>query len=269
MQILVLGLCLALAFVHGASSQLVPESVVTTLIEQDNSTQKYKRQTTAQLQCVSNRLDVIFRGNNASFVSQCKSVAVAQVQLDVSNPSRAQAQISPFYRAYCNHECGDAINDAYNECGAYSSAPAGTETLNIGLCGTNEDGNICYQLYGDGLTIVRTEASCYNTYISRRVCTCRSALSEAGDRQGCCLDVYHNFISGLGPSAYNPSVLYNACNVGRQSSCTNNPFFVPTAPRPTTADDSDSDSSNSSSGATSFTSTVTAIIAYSFLYAMF
>ena len=57
MQILVLGLCLAAAFVHGASSQLVPESVVTTLIEQDNSTQKYKRQTTTQLQCVSNRLE--------------------------------------------------------------------------------------------------------------------------------------------------------------------------------------------------------------------
>ena len=261
MQILVLGLCLAVAFIHGASSQLVPESVVTTLIEQDNSTQKYKRQTTAQLQCVSNRLDVIFRGNNASFVSQCKSVAVAQVQIDASNPSRAQAQASPFYRAYCNRECGDAINDAYNECGAYSSAPAGTEAFNIGLCGTNEDGNICYQLYGNGLTIVRTEASCYNTYISRGVCTCRSALSEAGDRQGCCLDVYHDLVSGLGPSVYNPSVLYNACNVGRQSSCTNNPFF---------ADDSDSDSSNSSptsdSGATS---TVTAIIASSFLYAMF
>ena len=104
----------------------------------------------------------------------------------------------------------------------YSSVPPGSEAFNVGLCGTNEDGNQCYQLYGDGLTIQRTEASCYNTYISMGVCTCQIALTEAVQRQGCCLDGYHDFLSGLGPSApYSPSVLYNACNVNRPAGCNN------------------------------------------------
>ena len=250
MQIFVLALCFAVALLHGASSHLVTESVVTRLIENDNSTQKYKRQTDDQLQCVSNRLDVIFEGNTASFVSQCKSVAVAQIQVDTS----FQEQLSSFYCTYCNRECGDAINDAYDECDLFSILPAGAEAFDIGLCGINEGGSMCYQLYGDGLTIIRTESSCYDTYISRDVCTCQSELSEAVERQGCCLNVYHNYLSGL---TYNPSALYNGCNVNRQSDCTNNQFY--------------SDSGNScSSGTLSYTSTSTAaIIASSILYAMF
>ena len=239
--------CFATELFHGASSHLVPNAIVTTPIEEDRAVQKYKRDANAQRQCVSNRLDATFQGNTSNFVSLCKSVAVGP-QIDPSNPTSAQAQIIPIYRIYCISECGTAINDAYRVCGVYSSVPPGSEAFNVGLCGTNEDGNQCYQLYGDGLTIQRTEASCYNTYISMGVCTCQIALTEAVQRQGCCLDGYHDFLLGLGPSApYSPSVLYNACNVNRPAGCNNSTIAASDSSNSTSIDSSSPTSIDSSS----------------------
>ena len=271
MQLAFIIVCFATLLFHGASSHLVPNAIVTTPIEEDRAVQKYKRDANAQRQCVSNRLDAIFQGNTSSFVSLCKSVAVGP-QIDPSNPTNAQAQIIPIYRIYCISECGTAINDAYRVCGVYSSVPPGSEAFNVGLCGTNEDGNQCYQLYGDGLTIQRTEASCYNTYISMGVCTCQIALTEAVQRQGCCLDGYHDFLSGLGPSApFSPSVLYNACNVNRPAGCNNSTIAASDSSSSTSIDTTiiivaASDSSSSTSIDTTII-IVTAVVSISMLTA--
>ena len=141
------------------------------------------------------------------------------MELDLSNP---QPQIDSFYSLYCIPECGDTINEAYDECDAYRDLLPGTERFNIDLCGTNQEGDTCYELYGDGLQLVTSERSCYETYISSDVCRCRSTLINGVAEQGCCIDAYHDFISGLA-GAYRPRTLYSSCNVVAPAGCNNSP----------------------------------------------
>lgn len=119
--------------------------------------------------------------------------------------------------------------------GSFDVALPGTEELSIGLCGTNNNGDVCYQLYGIGLDLISSEANCYNTYVSSRTCTCRSTLMNGVARQGCCINVYHDFISGL--NSYSPNVLYRECNVNRPGDCNNSPLLqeIPTLPPTNTA----------------------------------
>ena len=100
----------------------------------------------------------------------------------------------------------------------------GTERFNIDLCGTNQEGDTCYELYGDGLQLVTSERSCYETYISSDVCRCHSTLVNGVAEQGCCIDAYHDFISGLA-GAYRPRpTLYSGCNVNAPAGCNNSPI---------------------------------------------
>lgn len=102
------------------------------------------------MQCVSNELGAAFSGNNSRFVIDCKSAAIDEVEVSMDS-SVLQSIIN---RTFCNPECGKVALDAYNECGYFDAALPGTEELSIGLCGTNNDGDICYQLYGLGLDLV-------------------------------------------------------------------------------------------------------------------
>ena len=239
--------------IYGGSSHLVPESVVSSLIQEGmDGVQRYKRQTsdvsTQILQCISDKLDATFQGNTASFVSECKSVTASELQLD--DLANAQEQIFRFYRVYCgNRECGTAVNEAYTKCGVYSISPPGTEALNIDLCGTNQDGTPCYKLYADGLTLTNAEANCYKSYLVSGVCTCQSALSEAVESQKCCLSAYHDLVSGLGPIAYKPSVLYDACGVSRSAGCNNSPLAA--------SDSSPGDSTSPTSSSEAISSSTT------------
>ena len=214
--------CYFLALYDGSCSHIVPNAIghMLTNVNNGNNGAKQKRQTSSQLQCVSDKLDDAFQGNETSFVSGCKSMAIRIIELDLSNP---QPQITSFYRFYCIPECGDAINDAYNECGVYRVSLPGTERLNIDLCGTNQQGDTCYELYGDGLQLVNSERSCYETYISSNMCRCRSTLVNGVAEQGCCIDAYHDFVSGLS-GGYQPSTLYSSCNVNPPGGCNNSPI---------------------------------------------
>ena len=191
----------------------------------------HKRQTQEQFQCIAERMDDYFRGNTWSFVATCKSAALLRIRLDLSSGAALQRQLEPFFNAYCVAECGTAINDAFNHCGVYASTFPGTEKLNVDLCGTNVDGIQCYLLYGKGFDLSRTEASCSQTLRSSRVCTCRLDLREGVEEQGCCIDAYYDFISGLPSASYSPRALYRGCNVDFPTEgCNNSPVLLSSAP---------------------------------------
>ena len=221
-------LCTSAILLHGASCHLFPQAITNSL-----TSIKHKRQAIPDsvVQCVCNELDAAFSGNNSRFVIDCKSAAIDEVEVSTDS-SVLQSIITKIYRTFCNPECGKVVLDAYNECGFFDAALPGTEELSIGLCATNNDGDICYQLYGLGLDLVSSESNCYNTYVSSRTCPCHSTLLSGVAQQGCCINVYHDFISGL--NSYNPNALYRGCNVNRPGDCNNSPLAplqeIPTLP---------------------------------------
>ena len=263
-------LCTAAVLLHGASCHLFPQAITNSL-----TSIKHKRQAIPDsvVQCVSNELDAAFSGNNSRFVLDCKSAAIDEVEVSMDS-SVLQSIITKIYRTFCNPECGKVVLDAYNECGYFDAALPGTEELSIGLCGTNNNGDVCYQLYGIGLDLVSSEANCYNTYVSSRTCTCRSTLMSGVARQGCCINVYHDFISGL--NSYSPNVLYRECNVNRPGDCNNSPLAqaqeIPTLPPTNTASRTASttatDTRSSSSSQVFFASTTITILCACIYFAL-
>ena len=109
MEASVIILCstvVSLILVHGSSSHLVPESVVSALIEEGmDGVQRYKRQMSwdemnSPAQCLSDRLEAAFQGNTASFVSECKIMGAADLELDmvITDPPSLLKQFFRFYR---------------------------------------------------------------------------------------------------------------------------------------------------------------------------
>ena len=213
----------AAVLLRGISCHLFPLAVFEKLTGMELSNQ-YKRHanTYAIVQCVNDKVDAAFRGNTSRFASYCKSILTRDEDLDFSNTLRLQSQITVIYNIFCIRDCGDVILEAYNDCRVFDAELPGSEELSVGLCGTNLNGDICYQLYGRGIDLVSTELSCYRNYTSLGVCSCQFDLSDAVDEQGCCINLYHNFFSGL--NRYNPDELYDKCNVTRPSSCNNSPL---------------------------------------------
>ena len=189
---------------------------------------EYKRQTDI-VQCVNDKLDAAFPGNNSRFVADCRYSATEEFELvDLTDSSNLQSLITSVFRTFCIAECGNVIMDAYNDCGYFDQIGLpGIEEFLIGLCGTNQYGDICYQLYSDALDLVTSEGSCYNYYVAYDQCDCRSTLLNGVAEQDCCLDVYHDFRADIGSSVGSNvkiSELYDACNVELPTGCNNSPI---------------------------------------------
>ena len=133
----------------------------------------------------------------------------------------------------------NVVHDAYNDCGVFSTLLPGTKVLNVGLCSTDENGDFCYQNYGDAIELLQSESSCYDTYTISGQCTCCSVLLGGISEQGCCINMYHDFIFGLGTANYSPRELYAVCNVDLPADCNNStlgpnlPVTIPPTTRPT------------------------------------
>ena len=232
MHLSLLALCTHMVFFHGASSHLFPQAALH-LVTNGAIPKEYKRQASdnAMTRCVSDRLDVAFQGNNSRFVSECKSAGTREIDIGNADRSELQSQFSSIYRTFCIRECGVVILDVYNQCGVFDTQPGG-EKFTVDLCGTNQNGDVCYELYTNGLDLITTEASCYRSYTITRTCSCRSSLSAGVTTQGCCTDAYHDLVASLAAS-YSPATLYSVCNVNSPEGCNNSPLIGTTRP-PTT-----------------------------------
>ena len=228
---LLLALCNFMLFFHGASSHLFPQAALH-LVTNGAIPKEYKRQASDDdiVQCVSETLEAAFQGNNSHFVSECKFAGM-QVIGD-GNSSELQSQINRIVRTFCNRECGNIILNAYIDCGLFDKDD-GNYKFTVDLCGTNQNGYMCYELYGNGLDLMTTEASCYTSYTVTRTCTCRSSLSAGVTIQGCCINAYHDLVDSLDTS-YSPATLYSVCNVNTPEDCNNSPLTASTS-APTTS----------------------------------
>ena len=157
-------------------------------------------------------------------MSNCKLAATQELQLDFTNAISPQLEINAVFPTLCIPECGNVILDVYDDCRAFDFAFPGTKEFTAGLCSTNENQDNCYSVYGNAFNLIQTEISCYRNYKSDGQCSCQSQLSEGVSEQGCCLNIYHDFISGLPGVIYSSRELYNACNVDRPADCNNSPI---------------------------------------------
>lgn len=197
-------------------------------------------------QCVIDKVDAAFVGNNSRFASDCKAAVIGEFEitaLELTNTgdSHFQSLVNTVYRTFCVADCGNVILDAYTDCGVFDQElpVSGLEEFTVGLCGTNRNGTFCYEMIAAGMNLIFTEATCYSTALSTETCTCSAELSEAVQQQDCCINIYHKLISGVQGSTYSPPDLYYTCNVELPSGCNNTPLTIPTT---TSTDQTDSTS---------------------------
>ena len=169
-----------------------------------------KRQ--ADLNCINEKLSE----NNAA---QCESVGDEGVELGQSTGSLLdQSTINAVYEEFCKPECGNAILEALDECGADDSY---IDFLS-GLCGTNSDGDSCYEFFVSAVGLQGVAVSCYTTYSQLGYCNCQSALETAVENDGCCLKVYEDYYSTV--VKFDLKDLFDECDVNAPRSCNNSPI---------------------------------------------
>ena len=231
MQSFLVILCTTMIVFHGISCNLFPHAVHNPLTDVHADVSKqYKRQAlnvSELVQCVSEKLDDAFPDNSSPFVSDCKSAATTEFEISSLNIAEGisdlQSQVTKIYRSVCIRKCGNVVINAYDECGVFEILP-GLKELSVSLCGTNQNGDLCYQLYGKGIALISTESSCYVQSLSSGKCGCHPELSQAVTEQGCCIKAYHDFLTGLGISIYKS--LYNVCKIQDPTGCNNSPLIV-------------------------------------------
>ena len=194
---------------------------------------RYKRRDTEQ--CVDDKLDTAFSGDNSNFVLNCKSSA--RWLIDFVDTSYSQSTITSMFNTFCNPECGNAIIDAFNDCEYFEETGVyNLKDFLIGLCGTNQNGDNCYEIYSSAYTQLYNERSCYNSISYGRQCTssCGYTLSQGARVRGCCLNAFHNYVTNGGwnyyYNSYDPSDLYDACNVDLPTGCNNSPIATGNSP---------------------------------------
>lgn len=183
----------------------------------------YKR----QVECVNDKFDAAFQRSNSSSVSDCKSSTLEDIDSEINftnDTSRFQLQI---FHTLCIPECGNVFLDVLSQCG-YFEEFSGFKDLLIGLCGTNQNGDNCYQmLHGNTIDVMD---SCYESYLASDVCNCRSELLEGVRKQGCCFNVYHDFLAGIG-NFVKLDKFYDVCDVHLPTGCNNSPIGIGLMPQ--------------------------------------
>ena len=220
---LLLTLCTFMVFFHGASSHLFPQAALH-LVTNGAIPKEYKRQASDNEagQCVSDRLDALVH-DKSTFLSDCISASILELDFNITDFNDSSI-LQFFFQTLCTPECGNIVLKVYSDCGEFDDFPGG-EKFFIDICGTNQNGDFCYETFNDGLDLIVNEASCYSNYTSTGTCSCQFELSEAITNQGCCVDAYHDLLEKNVdlPTSY-PGSLYRACNVNLPKGCNNSPL---------------------------------------------
>lgn len=222
----------ASVLLHGASGD--PRAIPQVLTKNMEISKRQQAIANEKQRCVVDKVDAAFEGNNSRFVSDCKEALIGEFEitaLELANDdsSHFQSLINTVYESFCKPDCGNVILNAYSDCGVFDHdlPVSGIEEFTIGLCGTNRHGDYCYEMVTVGMDLIFTEATCYSTAVSTETCTCSSELAEVVKEQDCCINLYHELISGVQGSTYNPPDLYYLCNVELPIGCNNTPLTLP------------------------------------------
>ena len=183
----------------------------------------HKRQTNSD-ECVDDDLE------SADVDSVCRLTAQEEEQLDFDD-ELSQSSVDIVFREFCKPECGNAVLAAFIDCEAFEDESI---ALFVGLCGTNQNGEQCFQRFTSALDFVSdTELSCFVNSTNSGECDCKSELSQVVEEQGCCLDAYHDFTTEVLDSEgirYIARELYNDCDVNLPGGCNNSPISSDNSP---------------------------------------
>ena len=178
-----------------------------------------KRQTPEQDQCVDAKIEEKF--NNSECAGEIESVLDAII----SDTEDDQGVVNAAFRLFCLPECGTIFLEAEDECGVLD---ADSRNFFVGICGNNQ-GTPCYEYYDETLEFSTTSFVCYFNSKIRSTCQCQSELLSAVEEQGCCINVYQDYVQaraeeGSGGFIYRPDELYGFCDVRQPNDCNNSPL---------------------------------------------
>ena len=88
----------------------------------------------------------------------------------------SQSEIDRLFRELCRPECGNAVLEAYEDCGEIDQNEQYIVEFITSLCGTNQNGGTCYQFYDSARDHALIEATCFNDYDNSGTCMCQSEL---------------------------------------------------------------------------------------------
>ena len=179
-----------------------------------NQARVHPRQTNAEIDCFERELENELSGESCRFIAECES------SLGIFFSGSSQSTINTIGNTFCTTECGNAVITAIEACNE-NELVSGIKDYFIGLCGTNADGDRCYEGHSNSRRLLTLINSCYEGFESTGECRsgCRSELNDAVDNQGCCLNVYYDF-----SSATTPRALHDECNVNIPDPCNNSPL---------------------------------------------
>ena len=211
-------LIVAVLFLHGVSGHLFPRALPYELTKHMQLPKHLTRQSDVD-QCVDNKLEEAFN-INATLAAICEAAFLkAEIVIDNDDDDISQSDVNTVFGALCIPDCGNVYICAADDCGGFDGDDAPLKDFFIDMCGTNQNGDKCYQLYTDAIDSLTSEVRCYQDYVRYRECNCRSQLTQGIREHGCCLDIYHEI-----PRNYDPSDLYDVCNVDLPSGCNNSPI---------------------------------------------
>ena len=185
-----------------------------------NQARVYPRQTNAQIECVNGELDDALRGESSGFIEECKDAAL---NLQFIFTTTSQSSVDAIGETFCTPECGNAILAAIEAC-LEDEVSSRSKQFFIDMCGTNADGDTCYERYINARSHVSSIGDCYEDFESSGQCRsgCRSELNDAVDDQGCCINVYYDFFPA--DSDFDPRELHRSCDVDIPDPCDNSPL---------------------------------------------
>ena len=219
-------LCTATALLRGVSCQLFPRAILEQVTNNLEVSKVYKRQdvdaANKTLQCALDRFNAFYQGNNSRLVTECRSVALLQDDLDARD---GQVSINTRFSTLCSPECGNVLLDVYDACGAYVTPHE--RNLMANLCGSNHNGNFCYELLLETRALINTAARCT---IDHEAVTCNCpAITKGVEARGCCMDIVNNLLEMLKALEFvgdlDLDAVYDDCNVNvPKRGCNNSPL---------------------------------------------
>ena len=222
-------LIVAVLLLHGVSGHLFPRALPYKPTKHMQLPKYHTRQSDVD-ECIDNKIDEAFQ-ENATLEAICKTAA-EEADADINDDDDlTQSEINAIFSVLCRPDCGNVYLSAADDCGEFDGDDAPLRDFFIDICGTNQNGDKCYEIYGDAVDALISEEPCFETYFATKVCNCQSALSQDVREQGCCLDIYYDLIEGFqNGTDYKASDFFDGCDVNYPSGCNNSPLgsgFMP------------------------------------------
>lgn len=111
-----------------------------------HSKETHRQTPSSDVQCVLDKFDESYRGNNSLFVADCRSVIslLLEDDSDDSDDDLDQAEANIIFNTLCIPDCGNIVLKAAADCGSLNASEI---QYSRALCGVNDNGDTCYEIF--------------------------------------------------------------------------------------------------------------------------